>query len=71
MFIFLTGRGKAASIEGKEQEPLKPYLTLPCNQKNDHSEVSMADIDTKIQTGRSVHYQLPFCINSSWKFVSV
>ena len=31
------------------REPLKPYLTLPCNQKNGHSEVPMANIDSKIQ----------------------
>ena len=71
MCIFPTGRGKAANIEGKGQEPLKPYLTLPCNQKNGHSEVPMADIDSKIKTCYFVHYQPPFCINSSWKYVSV
>ena len=71
MCIFPIGRGKAANIEGKGQEPLTPYLTLPCNQKNGHSEVPMADIDSKIQTLRSVHYQPPFCINSSWKYVSI
>ena len=49
MSIYPTGRGKAANIEGKGQVPLTPYLTLPCNQKNGHSEVPMADIDSKIQ----------------------
>ena len=47
-----------------------PYLCFLCNQKNGHSEVPKSDIDTKIEIIYSVHYQPPFCINSSWKYIS-
>ena len=41
------------------------------NQKNGHSEVPMTDIDSKTKPRYFVHYQPQFCINSSWKYVSI
>ena len=40
-------------------------------KENGHSEVPMADIDLKISSRYSVHYQPAFCINSSLKYISV